>query len=316
MAQPFKILVSTWTDGVFVLDGDDLVHELPNRSVRGLSDDLAGGAYAAVDNHHVFQRKPTGEWSRIAYSNHVLSVTFAVGDKVYAGTDDARVLLLDNRGNLNQIDCFDTIEGRDSWLAGTAIIDGEEVGPPLGIRSLSGAGNGSVYANVHVGGIPVSVDGGVNWKPTIDVELDAHEVRVSPTDSNLVVAATAYGLCISRDAGDSWTVHSDGLHDPYCSAVTVTTDHIFVAASAGHFSREGAIYRRSVKPSSENFEKVEAGLPNWLAGIADTLCIASSSDQMALVSSGGEVFISGDAGSNWQKRDANISGASSVLIVC
>lgn len=315
MALLSKILASTWNDGVFVLDSDNVSHELPKRTVRGLSDDLKGGAFAAVDDHHLLQRTHKGQWIQIASSEHVLSVTFAVGDKLYVGTDDARILVLNSQGTLDQIDCFDSIKGRESWLAGTAVIDGKEVGPPLGIRSLSGTASGSVFANVHVGGIPRSVDGGATWEPTIDVDLDAHEVRVSPTDNNLVAAATAFGLCISWDGGETWSVQTDGLHDPYCSAVSVTAEHIYVAASEGHFTQEGAIYRRSVEPSRNHLEKVRGGLPNWLAGIVDTSCIASCLDEMALISAHGEIFTSTDAGSNWSKREETVAGVSSVLIL-
>jgi len=315
MTPRFKILASTWTDGLFVLDNDGVAHELPNCTVRGLSDDLSGGAFASVDGHHLYQRDPSGQWKRIATSEYILSVTYAVGNNVYIGTDDARVLVLNDRGELEQIDSFDSIQGRDSWLAGTAVIDGKEVGPPLGIRSLSGIAGGCVFANVHVGGVPRSVDGGATWEPTIDVELDAHEVRISPHNNSLIVVATALGLCISWDGGETWSVQSDDLHAPYCSAAAVTADHIFVAASESHFSREGAIYRRSVEQSKDRLEKVGGGLPNWLAGIADTSCIASSADEMAIISARGEVFTSSDAGRTWRKREETIAGVSSVLIV-
>lgn len=315
MVMNLTLLASTWNNGVFVLDEGGLSHELPGRTVRGLSQDLAGGAYAAVDDRYLFRRKPSGEWERLATSDSVLSVTFAVNDKVYAGTDDARVLRLNDPGEFDQIDSFDSIEGRESWLAGTIVIDGKEVGPPLGVRSMSGAANGHLFANIHVGGIPKSEDGGVTWKPTIDVELDAHEVRVSPYNNNIIAAATAYGLCMSWDAGQSWSVQKDGLHDQYCSAVVVTAEHIFVAASEGHFTKEGAIYRRSIDPSNERLEKVGAGLPKWLGGIVDTSCIASNGDDMALVSAGGEIFTSNDAGHNWRKRQETVAGVSSVLIV-
>ncbi len=164
------ILASTWNNGVFVLDESGLSHELPERPVRGLSHDPVGGAYAAVDDKYLFRRKPSGEWMCLASSASALSVTFAVDDKVYAGTDDARVLCLNAQGEFDQIDSFDSIEGRESWFAGTAIIDGKEVGPPLGIRSMSGAANGRLFANVHVGGIPRPEDGGATWEPTIDVD--------------------------------------------------------------------------------------------------------------------------------------------------
>ncbi len=315
MASIPKIIASTWNNGLFVLDGNDLVHELPNGRVRGLSYDGDGGALASVDNHHLYQRKPSGQWNLIASSDYELSVTFAVNDKVYVGTDDARVLLLNESGELTQIDNFDSIDGRDTWLAGTAVINGKEVGPPLGIRSMSGAANGCLFANVHVGGIPRSDNSGLTWAPTIDVNLDAHEVRVSPYDASLVVAATAFGIAVSHDGGISWNIHTAGLQASYCSAVAITAEHIFVAASESHFSENGAVYRRSVKPSNLTLEKVGSGLPNWLSGIADTACIASDANDMALVSAGGEVFVSSDAGSTWLKREETIPGVSSVLIV-
>jgi len=313
------ILASTWNNGVFVLDEGGLSHELPKRPVRGLSHDPAHdqfcGAYASVDNRHLYHRKPSGEWTRLATSEFVLSVTFAVDDQVYAGTDDARVLRLNDHGEFDQIDSFDTIAGRATWFAGTAIIDGKEIGPPLGVRSMSGAANGRLFANVHVGGIPRSEDGGATWTPTIDAELDAHEVRVSPYNNTIIAAATAFGLCISWDGGNTWSVQTEGLHAPYCSAVAVTEDHIFVAASESHFSQDGAIYRRSTDPSKARLEKVGAGLPKWLGGIADTSCIASNGNDMALISTSGGIFTSTDSGHNWRKRDETVAGVSSVLIV-
>lgn len=309
------ILASTWNDGVFVLGEDGPSHELPKRTVRGLSHTPDGGAYAAVDDRYLYRRKPSGEWKRLATSEFILSVTVAVEDKVCAGTDDARVLLLNEQGGFEQIDCFDSIEGRASWFAGTAIIDGKEVGPPLGIRSMSSAASGRLFANVHVGGIPQSEDGGATWKPTIDVALDAHEVCVSPYNNNIITAATAFGLCMSWDAGESWTVQTDGLHASYCSAVAMTVDHIFVAASESHFSQDGAIYRRSADPSKARLEKVGAALPNYLGGIADTSCIAANGEDMALISTSGDVYSSINSGHSWQKRDETIAGVSSVLIV-
>ena len=314
MVKSPTILASTWNNGVFSLDNDGLSHELAKRPVRGLSHDQSGGFYAAVDKRYLFHRTPSGDWTRLAASDTSLSVTFAIDGKVYAGTDDARVLRLNEQGKFERIDTFDSIEGRETWFAGTAIIDGKEVGPPLGIRSMSGAPNGRLFANVHVGGIPKSDDGGATWTPSIDAELDAHEVRVSPYDNNIIAAATAVGLCMSWDAGNSWSVQTEGLHAPYCSAVAITADHIFVAASESHFSQDGAIYRRSTTPSKSRLEKLDAGLPNELGGIVDTACIATNGDHMALIYTNGAVYTSIDSGHNWRQRDETIAGASSVQI--
>ena len=56
-----------------------------------------------------------------------------------------------------------------------------------------------VLANVHVGGIQRSTDGGVTWRPTIEVDSDVQEVRALPSQLRIVIAASAIGLYISRD---------------------------------------------------------------------------------------------------------------------
>jgi photosystem II stability/assembly factor-like uncharacterized protein len=96
---------------------------------------------------------------------------------------------------------------------------------------LHGTLNGLLFTNVYVGGLPRSVDGGVTWTPTIDVNLDAHQVCVDSNNADLVVAATAAGLCISYDGGRSWSVHAEGLHAPYCSAVAVVDQMALITAS-------------------------------------------------------------------------------------
>src|SRR5438105_2191051 len=142
-----------------------------------------------------------------------------------------------------------------------AIINGQRVGPPLGIRSVAADSAGTVlFANVHVGGIPRSRDGGKTWQPTIDINSDVQEVRVQQADPRIIVAATAIGLCISRDFGETWAVEQDGLHAPYCSAVAFSGDDILASASTDHFASEGRIYRRPIKTGGV-LEAVENGPP-------------------------------------------------------
>ena len=96
----------------------------------------------------------------------------AVDDKILVGTNDgARLLCMVDGGPLEPLPGFDAVAGRDKWFAGTFVIEGKVVGPPLGVRSLSGAPDGGrLHAAVHVGGIPRSTDGGVSWQPTLDIE--------------------------------------------------------------------------------------------------------------------------------------------------
>jgi hypothetical protein len=309
------ILVATWGDGLFAITGDGRTQEIANQRVRGLAPDGLGGALAIVGRHSLRRRAPSGEWATVATSEFELSCCMAVSDAIYVGTDDARMLRLSHGGGvLDPIDGFDNIAGRDAWFAGSAIVNGQRLGPPLGIRSVAVNSSGSVlFANVHVGGIPRSMDGGRTWQPTIDINSDVHEVRAHQADPDIVVAASAIGLCISHDAGATWTIERDGLHAPYCSAVAFSGDDILVSASTDHFATQGRIYRRPVRPDGDTVA-VENGLPTWINGIADTGCIATNGSTIVVVDRAGTLYLSTEFGLAWSRSSSELPTPSSVLI--
>jgi len=309
------ILVATWGDGLFAATGDGRAQEIANQSVRGLAPDGRGGALAIVGRHSLRRRTPGGEWTTVATSEFELSCCMAVRDAIYVGTDDARMLRLSDRGAVFEpIDGFDNVAGRDGWLAGSAIVNGQRLGPPLGIRSVAANSNGSIlFANVHVGGIPRSMDGGRTWRPTIDINSDVHEVRAHPANPDIVVAAAAVGFCVSRDSGATWIIEREGLHASYCSAVAFSGDDILVSASTDHFAAQGRVYRRPVKPDGF-LVAVEGGMPEWTEGIVDTGCIAANGSSLAVADRAGNLYGSDDFGRAWSYRFAGLPTPSGVLI--
>jgi len=309
------VLVATWRDGLLVLAGETVAQELCDQSVRGLTSDGQGGALAIVNGRSLRRRAPNGVWSAIAITELNLACCVAVGDVIYVGTEDARVLRVGADGALEPLRGFDAVAGRETWFAGSAIIDGERVGPPLGIRSMTATSDGAVLlANVHVGGVPRSTDGGATWQPTIDVESDVHEVRAHPNRPGVVMAAAAIGLCVSRDGGMTWDVEQKGLHASYCSAVAFAGDDVLVSASVDHFAAQGAIYRRRVG-GDDSLVAVGEGLPEWTDGIVDTGCIATGGSTVALADRNGNVYVSADDGRRWSRRASGLPHPSSVLIV-
>lgn len=309
------ILVATWGDGLFALTGDERTQEIANKPVRGLAADGRGGALAVVGRHSLQRRAPGGEWATVATSEFELSCCMAVRDAIYVGTDDARVLRLSHGGCvLDPLEGFDNIAGRNTWFAGSAIVNGQRVGPPLGIRSVAANSNGSIlFANVHVGGIPRSMDGGRTWHPTIDINSDVHEVRAHPADPDIVAAASAVGLCISYDAGATWTIERNGLHAPHCSAVAFCGDDILVSASTDPFADQGRIYRRTIGPDGR-IVAVEDGLPAWTNGKADTGCIATNGSTIAVADRAGTLYLSTEFGRTWSRSSSELPAPSSVLI--
>lgn len=310
------ILVATWGGGLFALVGDECRQEIASQVVRGLAADGSGGALAIVGAHSLCGRAVNGEWETVATSEFELSCCVAVGDVIYVGTDDARMLRVAREGGaLEVLESFDRVAGRETWFAGSAIVNGQRVGPPLGVRSVAANADGGVlFANVHVGGVPRSVDGGRTWEPTIEVNSDVHEVRAHPADPEMVVAASGVGLCVSRDAGATWSIEREGLHGLHCTAVAFVGEDVLVSAATDHFAAQGRVYRRAISVDGP-MVPVEDEALGWTEGIVDTGCIAASGAVVAVVDRGGAVYVSRDFGRSWLRSGCRVPGASSVLIV-
>ena len=171
-----------------------------------------------------------------------------------------RSLLRLDAGRLVPVESFDHISNRDEW---------HQVGPALNVRSMTATCDEQVLlANVHVGGIQRSTDLGESWEPTIEVDHDVHEVRAHPTLPNVVMAAAAVGLCVSDDAGATWSVVTDGLPTTYARAVAFLDDDVLLSISDGPWATRSAIYRRPL--AGGPLERIDDGLGDELVGNVDT----------------------------------------------
>ena len=91
------ILVSTWSDGLFAITGDERTREFASLPVRGLAPDGRGGALVIVGGHSLCRRVRGGEWSTLATSELDLSCCMAVRDAVYVGTENGIVRIAESR---------------------------------------------------------------------------------------------------------------------------------------------------------------------------------------------------------------------------
>src|SRR5438105_2875642 len=108
---------------------------------------------------------------------------------VFVGTSEARLLRLEG-DRLDPVAAFDRVESREGWYT--------PWGGPPDTRSMSEGPDGTLYVNVHVGGIPTSKDG-ETFSPTIDVDADVHQVLAHPDAPGRAFAATAHGLAETFD---------------------------------------------------------------------------------------------------------------------
>lgn len=160
--------------------------ELAQSSITAIAPSL-NGLWAVVDRKSVWHRDERGEWQVVAPTGQDLQPLCIVplNGKVLVGTTEAHLLAIAH-GSLELIDSFDLAPGRDEWYT------------PWGglpdVRSIAVGTRGELYANVHVGGILRSKDGGHSWQPSIDLHSDVHQVQTVPNRPGFVLAATAQGL--------------------------------------------------------------------------------------------------------------------------
>ena len=310
-----SVLISSWSDGLFTLSPDGQAHELEGRGVAGLVSDGRSGAVAVVDRTALMRRSAEREWSELATSELRMTCCLAVDEAVYAGTEGAHLLRVRGEGPVERVDAFDVVDGCETWFAGSTVVDGEVVGPPLEVRSLTGSSDGRVLlAGVHVGGIPRSVDGGLTWHPTIDVAWDVHEVCIHPENPETVIAACALGLGVSMDGGASWTLDRPGSEETHCSAVVFSGGDLLVSVSDGPFASHGTVLRRPIDAPG-SLTPIGGGLPDRLDGKVDTGCIASKGSELAVVDWGGNVYASDDGGRRWTRLAEGIPEPSGALIL-
>lgn len=269
--------------------------EMDDRDVNVLHVDAAGNRWALVDRHELW-RDAAGSWEMVARSaDHRLNCLAVHGENVWVGASDARLGRLEEE-ELVWSQSFDAAPGRDEWFT--------PWGGPPDVRSLT-VGDGHLFVNVHVGGILRSDLDGSAWEPTIDIGSDVHEVTTGPGGDGSVVAATAWGLALSGDRGETWEFEGEGLHASYARAVGLTDGALFMTASQGPFGGRAAIYRRL--RDGRGFTKCENGLPEWFAGNIDTGCVATSGARVAFGTEDGRVFLSEDEGSSWEQAAADLT---------
>lgn len=289
------VIVGT-ADGLLFVDSEQQV-ELEGKSITALAANTDGW-WVIVDRHSVWHRNAAGQWYQVAaVDNLQLNCILPIAETVLVGTSEAHLLRITN-GSIERINCFEQVQGREEWYT--------PWGGPPDVRSMAVGQSGELYVNVHVGGVLRSLDQGQSWQPTIDFHADVHEVRTVPEHPDLVLAATAEGLAISQDKGNTWSFDRANLHAAYARAIAVSGETILMTASLGPHGGKAAIYRRPLFQSGA-FEKCTQGLPEWFSDNINTGTLATSGNLAAFGTRDGQIFRSDNAGLTWKQVAADLA---------
>jgi hypothetical protein len=259
--------------------------------------------WGVVDETSVYRGLVGGSWEGVTEIPRRARCLLAHGNGLYVGTSEAHLFHVSD-GTVGPIASFDEVEGREKWYT--------PWGGPPDTRSMS-ASHGTIYVNVHVGGIVRSQDGGDSWEPTIDIDADVHQVLAHIDLPGLVLASTAWGLARSDDGGGSWSFHDEGLHASYSRAVAIAGDTVLVSASTGPRGGSAALYRRPLQ-SDGPFDRCASGLPEWFPRNIDTHCLAASGTSVAFATEAGEVFLSEDEGRTWGRAASGLPAVRALVL--
>ncbi len=297
-----RITLLGTANGLYELGADGPV-EFEGQEINSLAGNGATW-WANVDHHELWRQDSGSVWRRVAAIESVTAnCLLPVASGLWVGGSETRLFEL--RGEaLEPVRSFDHTEGREDWYT--------PWGGPPDVRSMTSDPTGTIYVNVHVGGVARSSDGGLTWEPTIDIDADVHQVFFDHA-SGLLLAASAMGLAVSADRGRSWGFHSQGLHATYARAVAVAGNTVLVTASDGPYPGRAGVYRGSLL-SIDSLERCREGLPEWFSQNIDTHCLAAADVLAVFGTPDGQVFCSQDGGESWQLMLGNLPSIRCVAL--
>jgi hypothetical protein len=281
-------------EGILDFNGKP-VYDVPFQPASVIAGDTSQDGLSVIVNNHEVWTYVSGTWNQQVSTDVTLNcVCWTPDNRLLVGTECARLAWVAD-GELDFIGGFDTVPGRQLWKT--------PWGGPPDVRSLAVSTDGTIYANIHVGWVVRSRDGGKTWVNLQEgLEMDVHQVSAHPSDPATIFAATARGFYLSRDYGDTFIHQRGGMPYYYQRACACfpESEVYLVSTSRGPHSRVDAQLYRS-DDAGENWALV-SGLPEQIGENIDTFQIITVGGTKALVVvDDTTLYQTDDLGLNWQK---------------
>ena len=263
-----------------------------------------GDVGVIVNEHEVWTRSGDA-WNRAVISQDLLyCIERAKDGRFLVGTERARLAWVGDK-RLAYVEGFDEVPERKRW-------DTPYGGPPE-VRSLAVSPDGTIYADIHVGWIVRSRDGGTTWKSLRrGLDRDVHMVAAHPTNPATVFAATAEGFHISKDHGDSFKRRPVNMPYYYGRAVAAFPgSRTYLASTAKGNGGAGARLYRS-KDEGEFWRQVE-GLPQLDRNINTWQVAAFEGGRALVVAKDTDLYASEDEGVTWTLLHEDLPTVNAIL---
>jgi len=252
-------------------------------------------------------------------------------DTAYAGVEDAAI--------------FKTTDGGKSWKE---IPDLR--GHATGTKWQSGAGGmclhtiildpsdpNRIWIAISAAGAFRTDDGGKNWRPinkglyskyipnpTAEIGHCVHHIAMNPKKPGTLFMQKHWGVMRSDDAGDQWTKISGNLPTDFGFVIDVhshepETIYVVPIKSDGeHFVHEGKLRVFRSKTGGNEWEPLTKGLPqsNCYVNVLRDAMAVDTLDKCGIYfgTSGGQVYVSNDAGDSWNAAVRDLPPVLSVEV--
>jgi len=237
-------------------------------------------------------------------------------DTVYAGVEDAAI--------------FRSTDGAHSWqeLAG---LRGHGTGPKwqpgaggMGLHTilLDPKNPDRIYIAISSAGAFRTDDGGTTWKPinqglksqyipdpNAEVGHCVHRIALHPSRPNVLFMQKHWDVMRSDNAGDLWREVSGNLPTDFGFVVDVhahepeTIYVVPIKSDSEHFPLEGQLRVYRSRTGGNEWEPLTKGLPQrdcYVNVLRDAMAIDQlDSCGVYFGTTGGQVYVSPDAGDNW-----------------
>jgi BNR/Asp-box repeat protein len=237
-------------------------------------------------------------------------------DTVYAGIEDAAI--------------FRSTDGAQSWQELTALRQHTSApdwqpgagGMCLHTIVLDPANSRRIFAAISAAGVFRSDDGGESWRPAnrglksegipdADAEVGhcVHRLARHPSRPEVLFMQKHWDVMRSDDAGESWQEISGDLPTDFGFAIDVHAhepDTVFVVpikSDSEHYPPDGKLRVYRSRSGGHKWEALTSGLPQrdcYVNVLRDAMAV-DTLDECGVYfgTTGGQVYVSADAGDNW-----------------
>ncbi len=252
-------------------------------------------------------------------------------DTVYAGVEDAAL--------------FRSTDGGENWheLSG---LRGHGTGPNwqpgaggmcLHTIILDPKDPKRIFIAISAAGAFRTDDGGASWKPinkglrsqyipdpTAEIGHCVHHVAMNPTRPNVLFMQKHWDVMRSDDAGDNWKEISGNLPTDFGFVIDVhahepETIYVVPIKSDGeHYVMDGKLRVYRSRTGGNEWEALTNGLPqaNCYVNVLRDAMAVDSLDKCGIYfgTSGGQVYVSPDAGDSWKPIVRDLPGVLSIEV--